>query len=589
MKIRGRVISGSVETGVEVLLERDERVENYPVGALVKIIGEQNEYIGLISDVKIKAEKDTYNVIGSSFLKEKTRTIIASRFQNDLAKQIVEVVLLSKIGKDGIMSRADTLPNFYSPMVDIEEKDARELIAFEGESIVEIGVPKQTAYSELEVQVPVSIENLVDLSFAIYGKSGSGKTFLGNLLAMGIVEYDLMRKKKGEKGVKLLIFDMHSEYGLDLKNNKGEKIADGVGQIFGNFFKIYTPDEELAERRGLINFKIPIDKLTLQDFALIGPIYGLSSTFLNHLSSIREILRKDLCLGDLWPLGLVDSRILEEKLGSSEEGKEILARLKNRIQSCEEKEKRKISVEEISDEAKKLIKKIGGAVAMSYSSQISKLRRILDYPLALSDRVNTIDDIVNDLLAKNGRHVIISMGKYENDMPLYMMIANLVARRLRDKILEMGLEGLEPENKIVIFIEESHKFLGRETSHLSPFGEIAREMRKKGVVLCVIDQKPGELDPNVVSMIWTNFVFNLTDRRDIEQALIGVDKPDMFKKIVPTLSPREVLVFGHALRFPIVLKVREYKEAEEEFKRKLNTINKEIEKSEEILRDSGFL
>jgi len=586
MKIRGRVISGSVESGIEALLERTERVEDYPVGALIKIVGDQNEYIGLISDVKIKADKDTYNTFGSLFLSNKTRSIIAKKFQENLVKQVIEIVLLSKIDKDGNISRADTLPNFYSPVVDIDEKDAREIIALKGEHIVEIGLPKQTAHAEISVGVPVSLERLIDLSFAIYGKSGSGKTFLGNILAMGIIEYDLKLREMNEKGVKLLIFDMHSEYGLDLKDNRGLKIADGVGQIFRNFIKIYTPDEELARSRDLLSFKIPIDKLTTQDIELIGPIYGLSHTFLNHLSSIKEILYKNLGLKELWPLGLVDSKILEEKLGSSEDGKAILARLQNRISSSN----LNLAIDMISDKARDLIKsKLGPAVAMSYSSQISKLRRLLDYPLALSESVNTIDEIVDDLLSRGENHVIISMGKYENDMPLYMMIANLVARRLRDKIMEMGLEGLEPKNKIVIFIEEAHKFLGHETAHLSPFGEIAREMRKKGVILCVIDQKPGELDPNVVSMIWTNFVFNLTDRRDIDQALAGIDKPDMFKKIVPTLSPREVLVFGHAIKFPVVLKVKDYKEVEENFKRKMTTINKDIEKSEEILRDSGFL
>jgi hypothetical protein len=201
---------------------------------------------------------------------------------------------------------------------------------------------------------------------------------------------------------------------------------------------------------------------------------------------------------------------------------------------------------------------------------------------------DTIGEIVDRLL-KGNSHVIISMGKYEKETPLYMIIANLLARRLRNRIMEMEETGEEIKNKVIIFLEEAHNFLSRENYNLSPFGDIAREMRKKGVTLCVIDQKPSELDPNVVSMIWTSFVFNLTDKRDVEHAIMGVDRPQLYKNIVPTLSPREVLAFGESIKYPVVVKVRDYSEVEEEFKEFSEKFNKMMKEKEEDLREGGFI
>jgi hypothetical protein len=168
------------------------------------------------------------------------------------------------------------------------------------------------------------------------------------------------------------------------------------------------------------------------------------------------------------------------------------------------------------------------------------------------------------------------MGRFEKETPLYMMIANLLARRLREKILEKSSKGETLETKIVIFLEEAHNFLGKEVYRQSPFGEIAREMRKKGVITVVIDQRPSELDPDVIGMIWTNFVFTLTDIDDIKSSLMGAPHPELFRNIIPNLASREVLIYGEAVRFPAVLKVKDYNIIEKFFNNLVKKINKEI-------------
>jgi len=446
-----------------------------------------------------------------------------------------------------------------------------------------IGTPKTPKV--IDVNIPINIEKLIDLSFGIFGKSGSGKTFLGNILAGYIFLHDLKIDKTMEKGVKLLIFDMQSEYGLELRDNRGNKIADGIGNIFKDYFERYTPDLGLAKERGLKPFKINITQITPSDIALIAPIFGISRTFLDHLQTIYNIISRKLFrgeekgLGEFWFFGLFEGDHIKEKLEERENGEKIISKLEEKLDS-DLSELRRIVVNALE-------RNVSSALKTTFVSQTSKLRRLLDYPITIDE--DPVGDIVRSLLDREGSHVIISLGKYEKEMPLYMIIANLIARRLRDEILKREIEGNPPENKVIIFLEEAHNFLSRDTYHISPFGEIAREMRKKGVTLCIIDQKPGELDPNVVSMLWTNFVFNLTDKRDIEQAILGVDRPELFRKIVPTLSPKEVFVYGEAVRFPTVVTVRNYKEVEKSFREKNKKINEEKSMKEEILRKHKLL
>ena len=101
----------------------------------------------------------------------------------------------------------------------------------------------------------------------------------------------------------------------------------------------------------------------------------------------------------------------------------------------------------------------------------------------------------------------------------------------------------------------------------SPFGIIAREYRKRGVNLAIIDQRPSELDENVISMLWSKFIFALTSKKDVEIALLGVPFKEELEKVIPRLSERRVLITGIAIRFPVVVTVADYK-------RKMNEVVK---------------
>ena len=77
----------------------------------------------------------------------------------------------------------------------------------------------------------------------------------------------------------------------------------------------------------------------------------------------------------------------------------------------------------------------------------------------------------------------------------YMLIANMLSRRIweqyRDEVERAQGNASREPNRLVIVIEEAHKFIDRALSGQSIFGQIARELRKYNVTLLVIDQARG--------------------------------------------------------------------------------------------------
>jgi DNA helicase HerA-like ATPase len=561
----GRIIRGSISGGIIAYLKNEESIENYPLGSLVAIHGESHKYLALITDVGIESSNQADSLIRPK-VSEEFREATVDVYKDRIRNQWVKLALIAQVGSEQPKT-ADTMPSFFSILRNVTDNDVKNFFGIENyKTHWNVGTPKVP--KGLSIEIPIDVEKLVELSFAIYGKSGTGKTFLGNLLAGYIISYDLM-KERVEQRIKLLIFDMHSEYALELKDNMGNKIANGIAYIFRDFFLRYTPDEYFVKERGLKQLKINYAKITETDIRMLSSTFGITETFINYLPRFKTILAKNLKLKDLWIWGLLLDAGDEDKLTKTDEGLYIIEEIKKRANVG--------SLEDFREKICKIIhEKIGPSVEVSFRSQTTKLKRLLDYPYTIDNEKDTIEEIINNILSIEGKNVTISMGRFEKETPLYMMIANLLARRLREKILEKSSKGETLETKIVIFLEEAHNFLGKEVYRQSPFGEIAREMRKKGVITVVIDQRPSELDPDVIGMIWTNFVFTLTDIDDIKSSLMGAPHSELFRNIIPNLASREVLIYGEAVRFPAVLKVKDYNIIEKFFNNLVKKINKEI-------------
>ena len=126
----------------------------------------------------------------------------------------------------------------------------------------------------------------------------------------------------------------------------------------------------------------------------------------------------------------------------------------------------------------------------------------------------------------------------------------------------LGSQRKEDEpKKLLITIEEAHKFLNPQAAKQTIFGVIAREMRKYYVSLLVVDQRPSGIDQEIISQIGTKIVAQLNDEKDIQAVLTGVSGAQALRSILASLdTKKQALLLGHAVTMPVVVQTREYDE-----------------------------
>jgi DNA helicase HerA-like ATPase len=179
-------------------------------------------------------------------------------------------------------------------------------------------------------------------------------------------------------------------------------------------------------------------------------------------------------------------------------------------------------------------------------------------------KVDVVAEIVERL--EEGKSIVFEFGRYSS-LDVYLLVANVVTRRIRraweekaERFLQTQREADRP-HQLVITIEEAHKFLTAGIARETPFGKIAREMRKYFVSLLIVDQRPSAIDDEVLSQIGTKFVAQLSDEKDIAAALVGTSGASSLRSILASLeSKQQALILGHALPMPLVVRTRSYDE-----------------------------
>lgn len=112
---------------------------------------------------------------------------------------------------------------------------------------------------------------------------------------------------------------------------------------------------------------------------------------------------------------------------------------------------------------------------------------------------------------------------------------------------------------ILIACEEAHRYAAAERdAGFAParraLKRIAREGRKYGVHLCLVTQRPAELDPTIVSQCSTFFVMRMTN--DADQALLRAAVSEAAANLlgfVPSLGAQEAIGIGEGL--PLVARL----------------------------------
>ncbi|MDP2931218.1 MAG: ATP-binding protein, partial [Chloroflexota bacterium] len=359
----------------------------------------------------------------------------------------------------------------------------------------------------------LNLEELVKRSNGIFGKSGTGKTFLTRMLLIGMLQKSTAVN---------LIFDMHSEYGW-AGTSEGGKSVKGLKQLCPSKVAVFTLDEESSRRRKVSTdfvVRIGYDEIEPEDIALLRQTLNLTEP---AVEAVYQLYRR---FGKSWVQSTID-------LPDSEETKELLDSL-NIHEATFQNLRRGLAT----------IERLPFLMAKSPEKAVGRILEVLD----------------------RGINVVLVFGRY-TDITAYILVANLLTRRIygqyRDRTERAMGEGAGRPHPLVITIEEAHKFLNPEVASQTIFGTIAREMRKYNVTLLVIDQRPSGIDTEVMSQLGTKIACLLDNERDIDSVLAGVSGKNELKSVLARLESRQqALIFGHAVPMPVVIRTREYGSAE---------------------------
>jgi len=542
----GYVVGGSLENGVQIKLHVSS--EDVSVGSLKVAKGLRRKYLLLLNNI--------YH--GSMEIANK---LSSNNISSDLMTSMREEILPSYVtgiavaqGDNNSIEEANTIPDYLSTVTSLTLEDVK----------IFYGEPDENNFLKLGFGSPIGIENaiipvdipmLTKSSFAIYGKTGTGKTVLGNIIATNIALYTAQRKYSGDQEhspISMLILDMHSEYGTTVKDVYGKQLGPGVARIMPDEFIVYTPDEELARKSNEDGYPMYILKITTadiepEDIILMSELLSLTDIQIATLPTIAKLLESKE--KQPWILYLYDYEMYKK----------------------------------VTDMKDNDIKKFLSSIHSLYRKlSFLKTYNFIERKNTQSD---TIDSIVETLLEKEPKHIIISFGVYGDDVRAYTLLTNMIARRLLEKAVLLGLQRKELSKRIVIFVEEAHKFLDPRLRENSPMGKIARELRKRGITLCIIDQRPSQIDPDVSSMIWNTFTSVLGDEKDIKAATINLGKSGLYDPIVRSLTRQNFLAFGDAFRFPVVVKTIDYQKYTEHAKELYEKIRKSNNPTDEILKN----
>ncbi|MFN8559493.1 MAG: ATP-binding protein, partial [Dehalococcoidia bacterium] len=511
----GSVVGGSLTKGLEVRLAGERAVEEMAAGRYVTIEAAGQKFFGMITDIELRAASDA--VLRAP--PEPDDDFLREVFAGTAAFTVLKVIPLLKVTgtADAAPEPVKTGPSHFSEVRDANQEEMARIFGEDNDQHFVIGSPL-----DMDVKVCLKYERFIERSNGVFGKSGTGKTFLTRQVLLHVIQKSGAQRDPAKRAVNL-IFDMHNEYGWKGTFEGGGGEVKALKQLLGAAVVVLTLDEASSRRRG-----VPYDAAVTIRYEDITP---------DDLAVLKETL-------NLTDNAVEASYQLASLYGQKRWLAATMAMNENDEDQAEELKKRGIHPASILNLRRGLLRLTRNKSFMVADGGTDSLQTIMKYLLG-------------------GRNVVLEFGEYGNDLPSYMLVANVITRRLHDLYRErreakMGGKGEDPPH-LIITIEEAHKFLNPGVARQTIFGEIAREMRKYNVTLLVIDQRPSAIDEEVLSQIATKITCLLDNERDIDAVLGGVSGARELRAVLAKLETKQqALILGHAVPMPVVVRTEDY-------------------------------
>jgi DNA helicase HerA-like ATPase len=503
----GMVVGGSLSAGLLVRLNPRLSIERLAVGRYVVIQGKSGrKFFGLVTDIALDATNP--DLVRQPPAPDDAFT--AEVYSRQVAYGMLSVSPMLMLDPEEKNPRPNkTVPAHFAPVHEASAEDVERVFGSEDQKHLYLGTPLDME----AVHVNLDLDRFVERSSGVFGKSGTGKSFLTRILLSGII-------RAGRASA--LIFDMHNDYGWAVKNEGGREVK-GLRQLFtSGEVSVVTLDEDTSRARGSkIDrvLRMGTHQIEPEDVEMLSGLLGLSDVQTGALPYLRRRLGAgwiDRLLSDA-PDDELEQMVQDERIASS-----TLGAIQRKFE---------------------FFRRMGFLV-----------------PGAGDDAV---DDIFHRL--NQGSSVVLEFGRYGNTLAAYILVANYLTRRVHERYVRrmneaVGKKADEP-HPLVIVIEEAHKFLDPAVAGHTVFGSIARELRKYNVTLLIVDQRPSAIDDEVMSQIGTRVTCLLDNEADIKAVFSGVSGAGALREVLARLdTQQQALILGHAVPMPVVVRTRDYDE-----------------------------
>ena len=366
-----------------------------------------------------------------------------------------------------------------------------------------------TLTQDRTIPAMVQVDELLGKHCAILGSTGTGKSCGVAVLLRAILDQN--------KRAHILLLDPHNEY----------------AECFGDRAEVITPDD----------LQLPFWLLTFEELleVVIGDAAGKTAEIeilaelipvakwryaTNRGRDTAALLKRGVSAGQVRsytvdtpvPYRISDvMAIIDERMG----------RLENRHDLAPYRQL-KTRLEAISGDPRYAFM-FGSLTVQDHMAEIvGRLFRVPvnDKPIAILELTGVPSEIVN-------------------------VVVSVICRMTFDFSLWSG--GSAP---VTLVCEEAHRYvpnnadLGFEPTRRA-IARIAKEGRKYGVSLCVVSQRPSELDSTILSQCNTVFSMRMSNERDQNFVRAAIfDTAASLLDFLPSMGPREAIVFGDGVTLP---------------------------------------
>ena len=463
--------------------------ENYwAVGQLVSIRVGMNRVVGLTCQVDVV--KSNWEMAGKNEIHIKLELV-------------GEIVDGGEGNEDKFSSGIANYPQMGCIAHRIRATDLAIIYKSEGDTVVKVGQLTQ----DQSVDAKIEIDKLLSRHFAVVGTTGVGKSTSVTLIMRKII--------KARPDIRILILDPHNEFATAFP--KDSVVVDST------------------------NMLLPFWLFKLDEFAEV--VFRGQEGF----DTEAEILR------DIIPLAKEQYRAEQEKSGSSLVKKKTT---RTNLTADMPVPYRLADLLKIIDDRLGLLE--GKAEKPFLKSLMYRLESISNDPrfrfmFDPGPGGDIMESIVSNIfrVPQDGKPIcVLEMSGLPTE------VVNSVVSVLSRMAFDLAANS-DGAIQTLVVCEEAHRYIPADEKAgfwptRSAIARIAKEGRKYGVFLCIITQRPGELDPTILSQCNTVFAMRLGN--ELDQEIIRGAVTNGAKSTISFLSSianRECIAFGEAIQTPM--------------------------------------